>query len=209
MVGKAVLLECLESKAVNQVLVVNRSELGMQHPKLKEVLHGDFKNFNAIKETLKGYDACFYCMGVSSLGLSEEKYADITYTMTAALASVLYGLNPQMVFNYVSGTGTDSSEKGRGMWARVKGRTENMVLNMGFKDAYAFRPGAILPEKGVKSKTGWYNALYVLLRPLYPLLRKMKSVTLSSNVGKAMINSVLYPQEQKHLENTDINLLAG
>ena len=145
----------------------------------------------------------------TSLGLSEEKYADITYTMTAALASVLYGLNPQMVFNYVSGTGTDSSEKGRGMWARVKGRTENMVLNMGFKDAYAFRPGAILPEKGVKSKTGWYNALYVLLRPLYPLLRKMKSVTLSSNVGKAMINSVLYPQEQKHLENTDINLLAG
>lgn len=209
MVGRAVLLECLGSNQVEEVLIINRHPLGMEHPRLKEIVHNNFKDFSSVKNQLKNYDACFHCMGISAIGLSEEKYADITYNMTEVLAKTLYSLNPDMVFNYVSGTGTDSTEKGRIMWARVKGKTENMVLNMGFKDAYAFRPGIILPEKGIKSRTGWYNTFYVIARPLFPLLKKMKSVTTTTNVGKAMINSVIYPQQLKHLENPDINRLAG
>jgi nucleoside-diphosphate-sugar epimerase len=208
MVGKAVLIECLESNDVEEVLVVNRNPLEMEHPKLREVILKDFSDVTPIKDSLAGYDACFYCMGVSAVGMSKEKYYHITYSMTEAFARALHDLNPGMIFNYVSGTGTDSSEEGRMMWARVKGKTENMVLNMGFKDAYAFRPGIILPEKGVKSKTGWYNAVYVITRPLFPLLRKLGSVISSPMMGQAMINSVLYPIEKKFLENKDIKHLA-
>jgi hypothetical protein len=193
---------------VEQVLVVNRNSIEMKHPRLKEVLLEDFASPELIKDDLAGYDACFYCMGVSALGMSEQKYTHITYTMTTAFASLLYELNPDMVFNYVSGTGTDSSEKGRSMWARVKGKTENAILNMGFKDAYAFRPGAILPEKGVKSRTGWYNFFYIVIKPLFPLLRKLDSVISSSEIGKAMIASVLHPRELKHLENKDIGQMT-
>jgi len=208
MVGKAVLIECLESPIVESVLVINRVSVGIQHPKLYEVLHTDFTNLDPIKNKLKGYDTCFYCMGVSALGMSEKNYYRITYTMTETFAKTLHVLNSNMVFDYVSGTGTDSTEKGRVMWARVKGKTENMVFNQGFKDAYAFRPGAILPEKGVKSKTGWYNAFYCILKPFYPIIRKMDSVISSSTIGQAMINSVMHPQELKILENRDINSLA-
>lgn len=208
MVGKAVLLECLESNAVESVLVVNRHSIQMDHPKLTEVIHQDFFNIDPIKDDLKGYDACFYCLGVSAVGLSEEKYSQITFSMTEHFAKTLHTLNPDMVFNYVSGTGTDSSEKGRIMWARVKGKTENMIFNQGFKDTYAFRPGFILPEKGVKSRTRLYNFFYIISRPFFPLLKRSKSVTTSSKVGKAMIHSVLYPQNQKILENPDINKLA-
>jgi len=208
MVGKAVLLECLESKHVETVLVINRHSIGMNHSKIKEIIHKDFFNLEPIKEYLKGYDACFYCLGVSAAGMSEKKYSEITYTITEGFVKALHELNPDMVFNYVSGTGTDSTEKGRIMWARVKGKTENMVFKKGFKDAYAFRPGFILPEKGVKSRTRLYNFFYIITRPFFPLLRKSKNVTLSSNVGKAMINSVLYPQKLKVLENKDINKLA-
>ncbi|GAA4848845.1 SDR family oxidoreductase [Algivirga pacifica] len=208
MVGKGILLECIESAEVSDILLLNRKSTGITHPKVKEILHSDFANLNPIKEHLQGYDACFYSMGVSALGLSEEQYTHITYTMTVHMATLLKELNPNMVFNYVSGTGTDSSEKGKIMWARVKGKTENAILTMGFKDAYAFRPGMIIPEKGVKSSTGWYNALYVIFRPLFPLFRKFDSITSSVKVGKAMINSVRYPQTQKHLENPEINALA-
>jgi hypothetical protein len=148
-------------------------------------------------------------MGVSSAGLSERKYTEVTYTMTLALAATLYSIHPGMVFCYVSGAGTDSSEKGRMMWARVKGKTENRILNMGFKDAYAFRPGVILPERGIKSKTKSYNAMYVLVRPLFPLLKRMKSITTSSKLGRAMIHVYHHPQQKKHLGGADINKLAG
>lgn len=208
MVGKAVLLECLNHKSVTEILVINRHSIGITHAKLTELLHHNFNDFSPIKKRLEGYDACFYCMGISSVGRKEEEFNNITYRTTKALANLLYEINPQMVFNYVSGTGTDSSEKGQVMWARIKGKTENMILNMGFKDAYAFRPGIILPEKGVKSKTGWYNLLYIITTPLFPLLKKLDSVTLSSSVGIAMINTLLYPQSKKHLENKDINTLA-
>ena len=208
MVGRAVLIECLESNRVDSALVINRSPIGMSHPKLREIILPDFSDIESIKQQLSGLDACFYCMGVSALGMNEKEYAGITLDLTEKFARVLLEKNPDMVFNYVSGMGTDGSGKGRVMWARVKGQTENLVLGMGFRDAYAFRPGLILPEKGVRSKTSWYNALYAVLRPFMPLLRKMRSASPSSLVGKAMIHSVLYPQDKKVLEVADINTLG-
>ncbi len=208
MIGKGVLLECLDSPKITQVLLINRSPLGMRHPKLKEVLLTDFTQIASISEELEGYDACFYCMGVSAVGMSERKYAAITYDTVEAFANVLYHINAEMVFNYVSGTGTDSSEKGRSMWARVKGKAENMVLNKGFKDSYAFRPGMIIPEKGIKSRTGWYNAAYVLMTPFFSMLKKSKNITTTTEIGLAMINTLSHPLDLKHLENRDINQLA-
>lgn len=208
MVGKGVLIECLESENVESILVVNRKPLGMAHPKLKEVILSDFTKFDTIKSELTGYNACFHCMGVSSVGKNEEEFNYFTYTMTESLAKTLYAINAEMIFTYVSGVGTDSTEKGKVMWARVKGKTENLVLNLGFKDAYAFRPGAIIPEKGIKSSTKLYNALYVITKPLFPLMKKMNSVTTSSKLGQAMINLSLTPQDQKFIENKDINRIA-
>jgi dTDP-4-dehydrorhamnose reductase len=208
MVGKSVLLECLQDERVQSVLVINRSSLQLEHPKLAEVIHGDLLNLDPIKTQLAGYDACFHCMGVSAVGMSEKDYTRYTYELTAGLASVLYELSPGMTFNYVSGTGSDETEKGKIMWARVKGKTENMVLSKGFKDAYVFRLGALIPSRGEKSKTGWVNTLVKLMRPFYPLLKKMKSITTSEKLGRAMINAVLMPTEVKRLENRDINALA-
>ncbi|WP_366185852.1 NAD-dependent epimerase/dehydratase family protein [Flavobacterium ovatum] len=208
MVGRGVLIECLESPNVQEVLVINRSSLQMQHPKLKEIIHKNFFDFSAIKDQLQGYDASFHCMGVSSIGMKEEDYYRFTYGITEALAKTLYASNPQMVFNYVSGEGTDSTEKGKLMWARVKGKTENMILNMGFKDAYMFRLQLIIPLKGIKSKTSWVNAFYFIARPFFGLLEKKKNNTTSVNVGLAMINSVLFGTDNKLLENEQVNKLA-
>ncbi|MBL4594621.1 MAG: epimerase, partial [Flavobacteriales bacterium] len=157
---------------------------------------------------LKGYNACFFCLGVSSMGMSEADYNKYTYELTIHFAKAVAEQNSEMTFNYVSGAGTDSTEKGNVMWARAKGETENMVLAMPFKAAYLFRPGAILPEKGVKSKVKAYNVLYVIAWPFFFLLRKMKNITTSSRLGQAMINSVLTGYDKKHLENADINALA-
>ena len=209
MVGKGVLVECLDDSRIDEVLVINRSSLNIDHVKLKEVLLDDFTQVSEIKEHLTGYDACFYCMGISVVGLNEQSYSRITYDTTKAFADILHELNPNMIFNYVSGSGTDSSEQGRSMWARVKGKTENMVLQKGFKDAYAFRPGAIIPEKGVKSRTRWYNAFYVITRPMFPFLKKSKNITTTTKIGQAMINSLFQSQSLKHLENKDINRLAA
>lgn len=208
MVGKGVLLECLGSPKVEKVLVINQSPLQMQHEKLEEILLTDFTQLANVSEKLTGYDACFFCMGVSVVGLNEEKYTQITYDITKIFVDILFEKKPEMVFNYVSGTGTDSTEKGNTMWARVKGRTENYILNKGFKDAYAFRPGIILPERGIQSKTSWYNAIYVVMRLFFGLIKKSKHITTTTKVGQAMINSVHHPQKLKHLENRDINRLA-
>lgn len=208
MVGKGVLLECLDHPEIGKVLVINRSSLEMEHPKLEEILLADFLEIESLRPHLSGYDGCFYCMGISAIGLDEEAYTKITYTTTKAFADLLYALNPEMVFNYVSGLGTDSSERGRMMWARVKGKTENMILNIGFKDAYAFRPGVILPEKGIQSKTSWYNTMYNLTRPLFPWLKKLNSVTSTTILGKAMVNTLYSSTEKKVLENADINRLG-
>ncbi|MCO6501073.1 MAG: NAD-dependent epimerase/dehydratase family protein [Vicingus serpentipes] len=208
MVGKAVLLECLEHPDVESVLVINRKSIQLNHPKLKEIIHADFFDLTPIQNELTGYNVCFFCLGVSAMGMNEKEYTKYTYELTTHFAKIVAQQNPEMTFNYVSGTGTDSTEKGNIMWARVKGKTENALLTMPFKNVYLFRPGIILPEKGVKSKVSWYQTLYVLLKPFYPLFRQFKSVTTSSRVGKAMINSVLKGYSKKHLDNTDINELA-
>ncbi len=148
-------------------------------------------------------------MGVSALGLSEEQYTRITFDITKAFADTLYQLNPDMVFNYVSGVGTDSAEQGRIMWARVKGKTENYILNRGFRDAYAFRPGMIIPEKGIKSSTSWYQAIYTLTRPLFPLFKRSKNVTTTTRIGHAMINTLDHSIDSKVLEPVDINEMAA
>ena len=208
MVGKGVLLECLESTSIDKVLLINRSSIRMEHAKLEEILLPDFLNIESVRDQLAGYDACFYCMGVSAVGMNEENYTRITYTTTKVFVDVLYDLNPDMVFIYVSGQGTDSSEKGRAMWARVKGRAENMVFKKGFKNAYAFRPGGILPEKGIKSRTGWYNTIYFITRPLFPLFRRSKNITTTTKLGQAMIKALALSESRKILENVDINELS-
>lgn len=206
MVGKGVLLECLDHDDVEEVLVVNRSTVGIEHPKLKEILHKNFFDLSAIKDQLQGYNACFFCLGVSAAGMSEEKYHRLTYDLTIHFAETV--INPEMIFVYVSGQGTDSSEKGRMMWARVKGKTENALLKMPFRNAYMFRPGVILPKKGIKSKTKLYQATYIILRPFFPLMEKLPSVTNSIKVGQAMIQVALYGTNKHHLENKDINELT-
>lgn len=209
MVGKGVLLECLDHPEVESVLVINRSTLGISHPKLKEIIHTDFFDVSTLTDEFKNYNAVYFCLGVSSAGMSEEKFNHLTFDLTTHFAQTVANVNKDVTFCYVSGQGTDSSEKGRIMWARVKGKTENTILNMGFKDAYMFRPGGILPERGVKSKTPLYNAIYVVMRPFFGLFKKMtKTMTTSVNVGKAMINVVLQPQENKYLENAEINIKA-
>jgi uncharacterized protein YbjT (DUF2867 family) len=209
MVGKGVLLECLEDQNIEEVLLVNRRSIDIKHPKIKEIFLQDFTQIASHKDQLKGYDACFYCMGVSAMGLDEITYTKITFDTTKAFADVLYELNPSLTFIYVSGTGTDSSEKGRLMWARVKGRTENMIFARGFKAAYAFRPGFIIPEKGIKSATPLYNRIYTVFRPVFSLLKNMASITTTTKVGMAMIKTLHSDFDKKILENKDINQLAA
>lgn len=211
MVGRGVLLECLESIDVEYVLMINRNSIEIEHPKLREIVHSDFLNLSDIKEDITGFNACFWTLGISAMGLSEEKYSLITYTYTLAAAKMLVELNPNMTFCYVSGVGTDSTEKGRIMWARIKGRTENELLSLPFKSAYMFRPGYIQPMKGVKSRTGWYNALYVIFKPLYPIMNALfpNSVTSTVRIGNAMINCVLLQPEKHILDAVDINSMAN
>lgn len=209
MVGKSVLLECLEDSRIDKILVINRHSIKMNHSKIEELIHQDFTNLEPIQHKLIGYDACFHCMGVSSIGMNEDDFSKLTFDITNEFADKLFETNPNAVFNYVSGTGTDSTEKGNIMWARVKGKTENYIINKGFKDAYMFRAGAIIPEKGIKSSTGWYNTLYVILRPFFGLMKKYKNITTTTKLGKAMINTLFFPQKLKHLENRDINNYAA
>ncbi len=209
MIGKGVLLECLDNPTIEEVLVINRNSVGVQHEKLKEVLLKDFLQIGTLKDQLGGYDACFHCMGVSAVGMKEEDYYRLTYSVTEAFVEVLHELNPRMLFIYVSGTGTDGTETSRVMWMRVKGKTENMVFQKGFGDAYAFRPGAIIPERGIRSRTRWYNVMYDIMRPLFPLFKRSKQVTTTTKLGWAMIKLINAPAEDKVLENPRINELAG
>lgn len=209
MIGKAVLLECLASDAVQQVTLINRSPIGFTDPKVKEILVNDFQNPGHALDQLHAVDACFHCMGVSALGLTEETYTQLTFGITAALADRMYTLNPGMVFIYVSGTGTDSTEAGRVMWARVKGRTENYVLKKGFAKALMFRPGLIIPEKGIKSRTNWYSVVYAIMTPFFPLLKRSAGITTTTRIGQAMIHAVMLPVDTVYLENRDINQLAA
>jgi uncharacterized protein YbjT (DUF2867 family) len=206
MVGQGVLRECLLDADVESVVIVGRSTTGQRHAKLRELLHNDFLDFSAIENQLSGCDACFFCLGVSSAGMSEEKYRRVTYDFTLAAARVLARLNPNMTFIYVSGTGTDSSESGRSMWARVKGKTENDLLRLPFH-AYMFRPGLIVPLHGVQSKTVLYRVFYALLGPLLPFLntRFPKYVTSTEQIGRAMLKVAKNGWPKRVLETPDIN----
>jgi uncharacterized protein YbjT (DUF2867 family) len=211
MVGQGVLLECLESTAVERVLAIGRSPSGLEHDKLRELVRADLFSYADVQAELTGYDACFFCLGVSSAGMSQADYTRVTYDLTMAAAKALQPLNPGMTFCYVSGAGTDSTGEGSAMWRRVKGKTENELLALCFKGAFMFRPGYIHPMKGVTSRTRLYRAAYAVLRPLYPVLKAVtpKSLTTSENMGRAMIK-VAQQGDTKHiLENEDINRLAA
>lgn len=208
MVGQGVLRECLLDPDVQSVLVIGRSATGQRHEKLREVVHGDFFDFSAVEPQLTGLDACFFCLGVSSAGMTEERYRRVTYDIAMAAAQTLVRLNPGMTFIFVSGAGTDSTGRGRTMWARVKGETENALLRLPFKAAYMFRPGFIQPLHGIKSKTKLYQAVYVVLRPLFPLLKAFpKYVTTTEQLGRAMIEVARRGAPKQILESMDINSL--
>jgi uncharacterized protein YbjT (DUF2867 family) len=168
MVGQGALRECLLDPDVENVLTIGRSVTGQQHAKLQEIAQTNLFDLSAIEGRLSGYDACFFCLGVSAAGMNEDAYRRITYDLTIAVAGTLARLNPAMTFIYVSGMSTDSTERGRMMWARVKGKTENDLLRMPFRAAYMFRPGYIQPLHGIKTKTKWYAAFYAVMGPLYP-----------------------------------------
>jgi uncharacterized protein YbjT (DUF2867 family) len=210
MVGKGVLLECLDNDDIDSVLLINRRSIDMDHPKLKEIIHKDFHDLSSIEDQLSGYDACFFCLGISAYRMSEEDYKKITYDLTLHFANTLLKLNPEMTFCYVSGQGTDSTEKSRMMWANVKGKTENAILALPFRKAYMFRPGFIQPMKGIKSSTKMYNTMYTIIKPIIPVFKLLspKSITDTDRVGKAMINSVTKGYGKTHLDNKDINQLA-
>jgi uncharacterized protein YbjT (DUF2867 family) len=209
MVGQGVLRECLIDPDVQCVLSIGRGTTGQTRPKLRELVHRDFLDFSPIENQLSGFDACFFCLGVSSVGMKEEDYRRVTYDFTMAAARMLARLNPGMTFVYVSGTGTDSSERGRTMWARVKGKTENALLALPFKAAYMFRPGLIEPH-GIKSKTKLVRISYAVMGPLLPLLRAAfpKYVTTTERMGRAMIEVAKRGAPKTVLETSDINELA-
>lgn len=205
MVGRSVLLECLEDNSVEKVYLLSRRPIDIKHTKIKEVLVADFKELTKNLFTDLEVDACFHCMGISSVGQSEVAFSKVTYEATKVLMDVMFEVNPGMVVTYVSGVGTDTSEKGKVMWARVKGKTENYILNKGFKKSYMFRPGMILPEKGIKSRTFLYQFFYVILRPFFSLFRLSKNVTTTTKLGKSMIRLVSKDFSSVYIENKDIN----
>lgn len=211
MVGQGVLIECLRDTDVTQVLTVGRSVTGQQNPKLREITHSDFLDFSAIEKDLTGYDACFFCLGVSSIGMDEARYRHLTYDITLAAARALARLNPGMTFTYVTGAGADSTEQGRVMWARVKGKTENDLLRLPFKAAYMFRPGAIQPLHGVRSKTAWVHGLYVATAPLLSFLHRIapNHVTTTEEVGRAMLGVAKRGYPKPVLEMEDIHKVGG
>jgi hypothetical protein len=206
MVGEGVLLKTLDHKNVESVLVIGRRSYKMIHEKLKQLIHHDFFDYSAIEEHLKGYNACFFCLGVSSVGMSEQDYTRITYDLTLQAATTLSRLNPEMTFCYVSGTGTDSTEQGRFMWARVKGKTENDLKKLPFKSVYLFRPGLMKPVEGQKNLKRYYKVAGML----YPLLKFLspKNVCKLEDVGLAMIHAVEVGYPKQVLENMDITQLA-
>jgi len=211
MVGQGVLRECLLSQDVERVLAVGRGKTDQKHEKLRELVHTDLFALSTIEGDLAGHDACLFCLGVSSAGMSEQAYTRVSYDLTMAVGQVLAKLNPSMTFVYVSGMGTDSTERGRTMWARVKGRTENALLKLPFKHAYMFRPGFIQPMHGIVSRTRIYWILYAVVGPLYPLWRVLFPgyVSTTEKVGRAMIQAARRGAPKPVLENADINALAG
>ena len=209
MVGQGVLRECLLDHDIERVLSIVRSPSGQRDPKLRELVHANFFDFSPIEKELTGYDATFFCLGATSAGKTEAQYSRITYDITMAAAKPLARLNPGMTFVFVSGASTDSTERGRVMWARVKGKTENALLALPFKAAYMFRPGVIQPMHGIKSRTALYRIPYLILQPLIPFLTKRfpNYVTTTQQLGRAMISAAKHGAPKTVLESADINKL--
>ncbi len=202
MVGEGVLHECLKHPDIESVLVINRRSCGVNHEKLREIIHTDFSNFSPLESEIAGYNACYFCMGVSSIGKKEEVYTRLTYDLTMHVANTLVKLNPEMTFCYISGAGTDSTENGRSMWARVKGKTENDLMKLPFKASYMFRPGYIQPTKGLKNTYKFYK----VVAPIYPLIKLLfsKYVCTLEEIGLSMINVTLFGSDKQILECKDI-----
>ena len=210
MVGQGVLRECLLDPEVTQLLAVGRNAMKQKHPKLRELVVADLYDLSSVEQQLTGYDACFFTLGTSAAGLTEEKYARVTHDLTLSVARTLVRLNPGMTFIYVSGMGTDSSERGRVMWARVKGKTENALLALGFRRAFMFRPGLIVPMHGIRSRTTLYRVSYAIMAPLVPLIRRIfpNAVTTTERVGRAMLAVAEHGNPKAVLEAADINRVA-
>ena len=211
MVGQGVLRECLIAPDVTRVVAVGRRPLGQSDPKLSDLIVQDFHDYSALESALQGFDACFFCLGVSSVGMREADYKRLSYDLPIAAATVLARLNPPMTFTFVTGRGCDSTERGPVMWARVKGATENALLQLPFKAAYMFRPGVIQPMHGVRSRTPLYRAIYTVATPLFSLLGRLMpdSVTTSERVGRAMLAVVRAGAPTPWIEMPDINRLGA
>lgn len=207
MVGRGLLMECMDSPDVESILLINRKNTDLKHHKIKEVILYDYFAISAISESIKGYDTCFYSMGVTSVGAKEEEYKKVMYDAVMVVAKELLAQNPTMVFCFISGKGTDAHSKT--MWRRIKGEAENSLLNLGFKDAYMFRPGHIQPMRGIRSRTGWYNIYYAIFGKLFFLLKRIPSfVTDTVTLGKAMIKVAKEGYSKKILESQDINSIG-
>lgn len=208
MVGKSVLLECIRDNRVKNIYLVNRVPVNIKSPKIIEFIVDDFLKVGDLKRKIKNCDACFHCMGITSFGQNSNYYYKVTYEMTKSLADLVYDINPNSIMTYVSGEGTSTKENSIIDWANVKGKTENYILNRGFKDAYMFRLGLLIPENGIKAKTKLYNLFYTIMTPFYPLMKLIPSITTSSKLGLAMINCVYFPENDKYLNNRKINNLS-
>jgi uncharacterized protein YbjT (DUF2867 family) len=210
MVGQGVLRECLQAGDVELVQAVGRTPSGQPHPKLRDLVHADLFSIESVGDQLAGFDACFFCVGVTSSGMNEKKYTHITYDMTMAVANTLAPRNPSMVFVYVSGAGADSSGTSKTMWERVRGQLENALLKLPFRGVYIFRPGMIQPMDGIKSKTAAYRLFYSLTKPLLPLMRKALPhlVLTTRQVGQAMLTVVRHGAPKRVLESADIAALG-
>jgi len=211
MIGGGALIECLADSRVTAVLSISRSPSGQPHSRLTELLHQDFFNLQPVADRLSGYDACFYCLGVTAVGLDEAAYSRVTYDLTLVAARAYLAANPSGTFCYISGAGADSTERGRTMWARVKGRTENALLALGFSRVYLLRPGFIQPVKGVRSKTAWYQAFYTAMTPLSPLIRLLLPglATTTAALGRALIQLGLTGFPRAIVTSRDINRLGA
>jgi uncharacterized protein YbjT (DUF2867 family) len=209
MVGQGALRECLIAADVQRVTTVGRTPVGRPHARLRDIVHANLFDLSALESQLADVDACFFCLGVSALGMTEEAYTKLTYDLTLSVAQALVRMNPRMTFVYVSGVGTDDSERGRTMWARVKGRTENALLRLPFAKAFMFRPGIIIPMHGIVSKTALYRIIYAVMTPLYPVLRRAMPTTITSTeqVGRAMLEVARHGYATPILEPADINSL--
>lgn len=210
MVGKGILIECLEHDAIERVLVVNRILLNLKHAKLKELIIPDFMNLKDVKSELEGYDACFFSLGISSIGISKKDYERTTFDLTTHFAKTFLSKNDNSVFTYVTGSGTNSFENGKAHWANVKGKTENFIINQPFRASYMFRPGYIHPYKGVGSKTVWVKLLYLFFGLIYQVLKFFPATATNSiNMGKAMIYCLINGNNSNILNNNEINKLAN